>query len=145
MPDPTDPAALAEALRAPLLQISRRLRQEAQRVGMSALDALILGHIRKKPGVGASELASAERMSRPSMSGHIKRLEAAGWIVRADDEADGRRSGFQITAAGEDQLAAIRQSRNDWLAARLARLDQGSRADLAAAQAAFLKLLSLDP
>lgn len=145
MPDPTDPAALAEALRAPLLQISRRLRQEAQRVGMSALDALILGHIRKKPGVGASELASAERMSRPSMSGHIKRLEAAGWIVRADDEADGRRSGFQITAAGEDQLAAIRQSRNDWLAARLAHLDQGSRADLAGAQAAFLKLLSLDP
>ena len=145
MPNSPETLALADSLRAPLLRAARRLRQEAQRAGSSALDALILGHIRKKPGVGASELASAERMSRPSMSGHIKRLEAAGWIVRADDEADGRRSGFQITAAGEDQLAAIRQSRNDWLAARLARLDQGSRADLAAAQAAFLKLLSLDP
>lgn len=145
MTDSTDPALLADALRAPLLQLSRRLRQEAQRVGMSALDALILGHVRKRPGVGASELASVERMSRPSMSGHIKRLETAGWIVRAGDEADGRRSGFQITAAGEAQLAAIRQSRNDWLAARLARLDETSRADLVAAQAALLKLLSLDP
>lgn len=145
MTAPTEPTALAEALRAPLLQVSRRLRQEAQRVGMSALDALILGHVRKKPGVAASELAAAERMSRPSMSGHIKRLETAGWIVRAGDDADGRRSGLRITTAGEAQLAAIRQSRNDWLAARLARLDIQSRADLAAAHAALLKLLSLDP
>ena len=89
MPVPSDPPALAEALRAPLLQVSRRLRQEAQRVGMSALDALLLGHVRKRPGVTASELADIERMTRPSMSSHIKRLEAAGWITRSGDRADG--------------------------------------------------------
>ncbi|ODT64573.1 MAG: hypothetical protein ABS77_00060 [Phenylobacterium sp. SCN 69-14] len=145
MPVPADPPALAEALRAPLLQVSRRLRQEAQRVGMSALDALLLGHVRKRPGVTASELADIERMTRPSMSSHIKRLEAAGWITRSGDRADGRRADLQITAAGEAQLAAIRQSRNDWLAARLARLDPDARAALAAAHEPLLQLLSLEP
>ena len=145
MPVPADPPALAEALRAPLLQVSRRLRQEAQRVGMSALDALLLGHVRKRPGVTASELADIERMTRPSMSSHIKRLEAAGWITRSGDRADGRRADLQITAAGEAQLAAIRQSRNDWLAARLARLDPDARAALTAAHEPLLQLLSLEP
>lgn len=141
----TDPLILADNLRAPLLRLSRRLRQEAQRVGSSALDGLILGQIRRCPGIGVSELADAERMSRPSMSGHVKRIEAAGWIARDQSAEDGRRSGFRITPEGAAQLDAIRQTRNDWLAARLAQLDPASRQALAAAQAPLLELLSLDP
>ena len=145
MPDSLDPTVLADSLRAPLLRVSRRLRQEAQRAGSSALDALVLGQIRRRPGIGVSELADAEQMSRPSMSSHVKRLEAAGWIDRAEHAQDGRRSGLQITAAGEIQLDAVRQRRNDWLAARLARLDPEARAALAAAQEPLLQLLSLEP
>lgn len=145
MPDSLDPTVLADSLRAPLLRVSRRLRQEAQRAGSSALDALVLGQIRRRPGIGVSELADAEQMSRPSMSSHVKRLEAAGWIDRAEHAQDGRRSGLQITAAGEIQLDAVRQRRNDWLAARLARLDPQARAALAAAQEPLLQLLSLEP
>lgn len=145
MPDQLDPTLLADSLRAPLLRVSRRLRQEAQRAGSSALDALVLGQIRRRPGIGVSELAEAEQMSRPSMSGHVKRLEAAGWVDRADDAQDGRRCGLQITVAGEAQLDAVRQRRNDWLAARLARLDPEARAALAAAQEPLLQLLSLEP
>ena len=100
MPNSSETLALADNLRAPLLRVARRLRQEAQRAGSSALDALILGYIRRRPGVGVSELAQAEQISRPSMSGHIKRLEAAGWIQRFGDQEDGRRSGLQITPAG---------------------------------------------
>lgn len=143
--DSNDALVLADNLRAPLLRVSRRLRQEAQRVGSSALDGLILGQVKRLPGVGVSELAEAEHMSRPSMSSHVKRLEAAGWIVRDQSAEDGRRSGFQITAEGQAQLDAIRQTRNDWLAARLARLDPASREALAAAQGPLLALLSLDP
>jgi DNA-binding MarR family transcriptional regulator len=145
MPDSTDPLLLADGLRAPLLRVARRLRQEAQRVGASALDALILGQIRRRPGVGVSELADAEQMSRPSMSSHVKRLEAAGWIVRSGHADDGRRSGLEITANGEAQLEAVRRQRNDWLAVRLARLDPEARAALSAAQAPLLQLLGLDP
>ena len=74
---------LAEALRGPLLRISRKLRQESQKVGLSVQDTVILGYLRKNPGAGVSELADFEQTSRPTMSSHVKRLEAAGWIMRA--------------------------------------------------------------
>lgn len=143
--DSPEPTRLAEALRPALLRVSRRLRQEAQRVGVSALDALILGQIMRSPGVGVCELADAEQLSRPTMSSHVKRLEAAGWIARADHADDGRRSGLAITPAGARQLEAIRQHRNDWLAARLAKLDPAARDDLAAAVGPLLQLLALEP
>lgn len=143
--DPLDPAILAETLRPALLRASRKLRQEAQRVGASALDALLLVHILKNPGVGVSELAEAEHMSKPSMSGHVKRLEAAGWIIRAEDAADARRSGLAITDEGHQQIHAIRQHRNDWLAARLALLSPDARQKLEDAVEPLLQLVSLDP
>ena len=145
MPNSAETLALADNLRAPLLRVARRLRQEAQRAGSSALHALILGHIRRHPGVGVSELAQAEQISRPSMSGHVKRLEAAGWVSRIDDANDGRRSGLRITPQGEAQVDAIRQRRNDWLADRLARLSPDDRAALADAGAPLLKLLECEP
>jgi DNA-binding MarR family transcriptional regulator len=145
MPNSAETLALADNLRAPLLRVARRLRQEAQRAGSSALDALILGHIRRHPGIGVSELAQAEQISRPSMSGHIKRLEAAGWILRIDDARDGRRSGLRLTPSGEAQVVAVRQRRNDWLADRLARLSPEERAALAAAGGPLLKLLECEP
>jgi DNA-binding MarR family transcriptional regulator len=75
---PAHPETLAESLRPAILRVSRRLRQEAQKVGLSIQDATLLAHIRKNPGVGVSALAGAEGTSRPTMSAHIKRLEAAG-------------------------------------------------------------------
>src|SRR5688500_16060360 len=96
---PPDIIALAEALRPALLRVSRRLRLEAQKVGLSAQDALLLGQITKSPGIGVSALADAEKISRPTMSAHIKRLEADGLIARRGDAQDGRRSGLAITKA----------------------------------------------
>jgi len=137
--------SLAEALRPALLRVSRRLRQEASKLGLSAQDALLLGVIQKSPGIGVSELADAEQTSRPTMSSHVKRLEAAGWIVRQDDAEDGRRSGLAVTAAGARQIEAIRRRRNDWLAARLAKLTPDERDRLAAAAEPLLKLVSVEP
>jgi DNA-binding MarR family transcriptional regulator len=136
--------ALADALRPALLRVSRRLRQEAQKAGLSAQDALLLGAIKKNPGIGVSALADAEQTSRPTMSGHIKRLEALGLVARNEDDADGRRSGLSVTAAGGRKLEAIRRQRNDWLAARLATLAPDDRVRLAAAAGPLLKLLGAD-
>ena len=144
MPNSAETLALADNLRAPLLRVARRLRQEAQRAGSSALDALILGHIRRHPGVGVSELAQAEQISRPSMSGHVKRLEAAGWVSRIDDANDGRRSGLRITPQGEAQVDAIRQRRNDWLAANLGRLSPRQVRDIEAAIEPLTQILLLN-
>jgi DNA-binding MarR family transcriptional regulator len=136
-----DPIALANALRPAILRVSRRLRQEAQRVGLSIQDATLLAHIRKNPAIGVSALAEAEGTSKPTMSAHIKRLEGAGLIVRSGHAQDGRRSGLSITAVGERKLEALRRGRNDWLAARLSRLTSSERAQLAAAAPALLRLV----
>lgn len=142
--DASDPAALAEALRPVLLRVSRRLRQEAGKAGLSATDATLLVHIKKHPGIGVSELAEAEQTSRPTMSAHVKRLEAAGWIRREADAADARRAGLAVTAAGLKVLEAARRRRNDWLAARLARLTPEARAALEGAAQPLLELVAED-
>lgn len=142
--EPLDVSALAEALRGPLLRVSRKLRQEAQKVGLSAQDALILGYIRKNPGVGVSDLAEFDQISRPTMSSHVKRLEAAGWLRRTEHAEDGRRSGLTLTPAGLRKIEALQRHRNDWLAARLVRLSPAERERLAQAAAPLLKLVSLE-
>jgi DNA-binding MarR family transcriptional regulator len=127
--DLVDVAELADRLRPVMLKLSRHLRREAQKVGVSALDAQLLGIIKKWPGAGVSELADLEQMSRPAMSVHIKRLEAAGWLMREADQPDGdkRRVRLALTPKGAQALNAIRRSRNDWLAARLAMLTSAER------------------
>ena len=81
--DAPDVSALAEALRGPLLRISRKLRQESQKVGLSVQDTVILGYLRKKPGAGVSELADFEQTSRPTMSS-TSSIRARGMpLVRA--------------------------------------------------------------
>ena len=143
--EPADPVLLAEALRPALLRVSRRLRQESQKVGVSSTEALVLGQIKRNPGVGVCDLADAEQISRPTMSSHVKRLEAAGWVARADHAQDGRRSGLEVTPAGDARLDQIRRLRNDWLSARLARLPATERDSLAAAAGLLIKLLEVAP
>lgn len=141
IPAQKDILQLADALRPGLLRASRALRREAQRAGVSMLDAQLLGAVKKNAGIGVSDLADREQMSRASMSGHVKRLEEAGWIARtAGAEADRRRVGLTLTAKGGKALDAIRRRRNDWLAARLAKLAPEERAALAAAAAPLVRL-----
>jgi DNA-binding MarR family transcriptional regulator len=140
-PASKDVLALADALRPALLRASRALRREAQRAGVSALDAQLLGAIKKNAGIGVGDLADREQMTRASMSGHVKRLVKAGWIDRsADENDDRRRAGLSLTARGAKALDAIRRRRNDWLAARLASLGPAERAALAAAAAPLDRL-----
>jgi len=139
-------AVLAERLRPALLKLSRHLRREAQRVGISDLDAQIMGLIRRRPGMGISELAAIEQMSRPAMSAHVKRLEEAGWVARRTDiPADRRRVRLALTAAGTAALDAIRRSRNDWLEMRLSHLSPEEIEALQKALAPFLKLAETKP
>ena len=141
IPTAKDTLLLADELRPVLLRVSRALRREAQRAGASALDAQLLGAVKKNPGIGVSELAEREQMTAASMSGHVKRLEAAGWIARAAGAAeDRRRIGLTLTSQGAKALDAIRRRRNDWLAAGLARLSAEERAVLAAATGPLARL-----
>jgi DNA-binding MarR family transcriptional regulator len=135
---------LAEELRPSFLKLGRELRRETTKSGISALDAQIIGAVRRTPGIGVSGLAKSEQMSSPSMSAHVKRLEAAGLLAReVATDGDQRRARLVLTTEAKRFLAALRQSRTDWLEARLARLDAGQLTALAAA-APILALLA-DP
>jgi len=140
MPD-SDLLHLAESLRPALLRLSRQLRRESQRLGLSPLDAILLGLIYKHPGVGVSELAELEMISKPTMSAHIKRLEAEGWVERQPPSGDDRRRvGLGITPAAMAALDAVRRQRSDWLARRLEALSPQARQVLQAAIAPLEQL-----
>jgi len=147
MPAPTklvqaETLDLADHLRPALMRVSRFLRREAQRAGVSALDALLLGQIKKYPNITASELADNEHMTRPTMSAHVARLEEAGWVARAPCASeDRRRVSLTITKKGEKALEEIRKHRNDWLAGRLAALSPRERVALEAAIEPLLALV----
>jgi DNA-binding MarR family transcriptional regulator len=130
-PPPREIAPLADALRPALLRLSRRLRNEGLKSGLSSQDAILLGLVKARPGIGVSSLADAEQTSRPTMSCHVKRLEAEGLLARDADADDGRRSGLSLT-------------RHDWLATRLAQLEPAERERISAAAAALFKLASAD-
>src|ERR1700759_880098 len=140
LPDTDDAMALAEVLRSPLLRVSRRLRQAGLKAGLSPQETLILGYLKKNPGVGVSELAEFEQISRPTMSSHVKRLEAAGWIARTDDAQDGPPPGLTATPPGAPKHEAIQRQPNGWLPARLVRLSPAEREALMAASRALGKL-----
>jgi len=140
-----DPSLLADRLRPLLLQLSRQLRREAQRSGLSPLDSQILMALKLSPGIGVSELAQTEQMSRPTMSVHLKRLEAAGLIDRdsGGDGRDGRRVRLTLSAAGERRLGAVRRSRTDWLFSRLAMMTPEERKALDASVEPLARLIEL--
>ena len=152
MPDPSrsdapsfDVAGLADGLRPVMLKLSRHLRREAQKVGLSDLDAQLLGIVKRRPGLGVSELAEIEQISRPAMSAHVKRLQQAGWLVRRaeDPGGDRRRARLLLSGEGERALEAIRRSRNDWLEARLSQLEDDELAALDAALGSLTRLAEM--
>lgn len=136
---------LAEPLRLAVLRLSRQLRREAGKVGLSAQDATLMAQIKKQPGIGVSELAELEGTSRPTMSVHMSRLEAQALVARSPDANDGRRAGLTVTPAGDALLAALRKERTDWMARRLTRLSDEERARLEAAVPCLMKLIEMGP
>jgi DNA-binding MarR family transcriptional regulator len=57
------------------------------------------------PGLRLGELHSAVRLTQPSLSRAVSRLEQRGWLCRADAPDDRRGVLARITPAGRDVLA----------------------------------------
>ena len=106
---------------------------------------LVLLVLWEEEGLTVKEIGQRLFLDSGTLTPLLKRLEAAGWILRIDDAQDGRRSGLRLTPLGEAQVVAVRQRRNDWLADRLARLSPEDRAALAAAGGPLLRLLECEP
>jgi DNA-binding MarR family transcriptional regulator len=118
-----DIAGTAERLRPVLLRLSRELRRETEALGVTSRQVTLLWLVREHPDLTLSELAALERISAPSLSGHIDRLEQAGLLERSRSDSDRRRVSLRLTPAGSRVLRRVRARRTTWLAERLGTLD----------------------
>jgi DNA-binding MarR family transcriptional regulator len=57
-----------------------------------------------------SELAAVEKCSQPTITNHVKRLEAAHLVDRAADPRDARAWMIKLTKKGDQQLSLMRAS-----------------------------------
>ena len=119
---PIDTLVMANRLRPALLRLARELRRETESLGITSRQATLLSLIKEHPGLSLRELATLERISAPSLSGHVDRLEGAALIERVRSGGDRRRVGLELTPAGDRLLRKVRAQRTTWLAERLAEL-----------------------
>jgi DNA-binding MarR family transcriptional regulator len=88
------------------------------------------------------QLAAAEGVQPPTVTGAVTRLEEAGLIARATHERDRRVSLVAVTSVGLDRLRRSRRAKEAFLARGLASMDEQDRATLARASALLESMLA---
>jgi DNA-binding MarR family transcriptional regulator len=131
--DVTDVEALAADLRIALMRAVRRLRAEKSDEDLSDAQHAVLAYLDRHGPATPGALADFERVKPPSMTRTLAALVDLGLVTREGHPDDGRQVLMRLTESGRDTVEATRARRNTWLARRLADLDPGQRATLAAA------------
>ena len=120
---------LAGHLRHPIVRTARRLRQEAGE-GLSPSLTAALSTVERHGPLTPSELASRERIQRPTATRVLSRLEEEGLIQRTADLYDRRSSLVAVTEQGSELLHELRTRKTAFLAQRLETLEPEERAAL---------------
>jgi DNA-binding MarR family transcriptional regulator len=142
--DEARPAELAAWLRLVIARTARRLRQEAG-IDLSPSQSAALATIEAHGPLAPSELATLERIQRPTATRILARLEEAGLVERAGDPADRRVSLITATAHGTTLLRRLRGRKNAYLARRLRGLPQEELRTLERAADILERLLADEP
>ena len=122
-----------------LVTLLPRLRPRA---GLSLVAAATLATLERGGPLRITQLADAQGVTQPAMTGLVARLHAQGLVGRTGDPADGRSVLVAVTGAGRALLATRRRERAEALAALISRLDRDDQAALAAALPAITRLVS---
>src|ERR1700754_258094 len=109
---------LAHRLRPVLTRLARRMRQ-ATAGDLSPTQSAALNTIDCHGPLTPSELATRERIQRPTATRVLARLEEAGLIERTADPADRRSTLVATSAAGRAFMAGVRERKDAYLATRL--------------------------
>jgi DNA-binding MarR family transcriptional regulator len=123
---------LAGQLRLTIVRTARRLRQEAGTELSPSLQAA-LSTVERHGPMTPSEVASRERIQRPTVTRVLARLEEQGLIERMPDPRDGRSSLVTASKAGRELLAELRTRKTAFLAHRIEDLGPEDRVTLARA------------
>ena len=132
---------LAHRLRPVLTRLARRMRQAASG-DLSPTQGAALATIDCHGPLTPSELATRERIQRPTATRVLARLEEAGLVARTADPADRRSSLLTTTATGAALLVTMRAERDAYLAERLDRLSAEELAALDRAAAILERVLA---
>jgi DNA-binding MarR family transcriptional regulator len=138
------PELVADDLRPVLLRLARELRKETEQLGVTARQTTLLWLVKRRPGLSLAELAAEEGISPPALSGHVDRLENAGFLERVRSTQDRRRVGLRLTDEGARLLRRVRARRTTWLAERLSMLDPAELGAIGEAIPALQLLLGDD-
>lgn len=128
-----DTTELGSRLRLAMARLVRRARQEATTTEMtpSMLSAVSVIAVLGSPTLG--ELAAAERVTPPTVTKIVARLEDAGLVVREQDPDDRRIARVRLTDAGRRFVDRARSRAGAYMARRLKTLSDEERDVLAAA------------
>jgi DNA-binding MarR family transcriptional regulator len=123
---------MAARLRVSATRLARILRRQGD-TGLSPSQISALTSIERHGPLTLGALADHERVAPPSITKAVAKLEAEGLVTRQACVSDRRVAHVSTTRAGDALLAAVRQRKDVWLAARLGELGDDERARLAAA------------
>ena len=112
----------AARLRLAVARTARRMRQEASE-GLSPTLTAALATIEQRGSITPSELASVERVKRPTATRIVASLEREGLIERAADPTDGRACLLSASLEGKKLLRRLRTRKNAYLFRELAKLE----------------------
>ena len=120
-------------------QVSRRVRYEGSRE-VPPHWVPVLSALREAPR-GPGELASLERVSKPSMTRTLRCLSEAG-LVRFDDHpSDGRQKRVSLTEDGRELIERTRRDRDDFMVRFVEGLDPEQQALLRGATDLLVELM----
>ncbi|WP_240422833.1 MarR family winged helix-turn-helix transcriptional regulator [Leucobacter sp. wl10] len=129
-------ASETDVLALDLTRASGRFSRIAGRVpgvGYSLVAWRVLAELEQSGSARVSDLAQQQRISQPSMTGLVQRLEGERWVERRADPDDRRASLVSITAAGRSALDDYRRMAAARVSPHLAELTDFDRATLARA------------
>jgi DNA-binding MarR family transcriptional regulator len=144
-PQPTQREAvfteeLPTRLRLAIMRLARRLRQQAE-PDMTPSMLSAMANIEYRQPVTLGHLAEAERVTPPTMSKIVGRLEDAGLVTRRVDVDDRRIQRVSLSRDGAKLIARNRSRKNAYLARKLRRLEPQEVTKLEEAVGVIEKLL----
>lgn len=116
-----------EELRVLIQKVARRIRAERAGEGISDSQLGVLWRLASEGRCTPGGLATAEKVSAPSMNRTLNALEASGLVQREPSDDDARKVWVTITPAGDHVIAETRRLRQQWFHAQLEALSPEQR------------------
>jgi DNA-binding MarR family transcriptional regulator len=116
-------------LRVAIGKLHRRLRPTAAgaAAGLTPTRTSVLFTVLRLGPIRMSDLAEEEGLNPTMLSRVIADFAQAGWVVRACDPGDRRAAFVEVTDAGRELCARMRDERTDVLKVALGQLDEQDR------------------